>query len=730
VDKLDLILPLQKFLTLTKSEQEKVWQNALERLLKLAKVDPGFFVLGTYSLIEAWVSQHHVGDDFYPAFSGFTEKVRFHLDAFGKNHKQNYSKVLEYFLNSPALNISNRVRHEFANCDKSKFYSVFNYLKTFTLKASLASKDYISELEQKFDDLKDYYESPINELNDELQKTKNELEKTKSKLENLTSIFLELNNKEKRIQELESEISNLDTTIRTLENESHDWKEIARKRDQKIDELRNERKKYEDMVKQNYIVVKYFTTLINAHQLSRSYLEFQKSLLKLSQEQKDAMKSFEPGQSFLIRGGAGTGKTLVLLTAIKRLRNTDSSSLGFESPKNITILTYSRTLQRYSLWLLDLLEGGIPEENVQTIDAFFLNLYHQLISPNHKILYQNPQETLAPNIDKTVWEELENFVWAWGLSRQEYVDQRIPRNGRKYPLRIEQRAQVWETGEKLLTEMEIKGLFSRAAMRFCLLQKILNNNSSVKLDVIAIDEIQDVLPVELKIVGKISNSVLMAGDSSQSIYNAGFSFSQAGINLKGRSRVLKLSYRCTRPLSLLAEGFLNYIKQSNIQIPDKTDIESNRMGLPPTLKIYDSNNFSNVLKDCLDFYMTVLKYQPSSISILAPTNEALEQAKKIVAVNYPIVYVHDNPKWMEQDGIKLSTIQSAKGLDFPVVIAYLPKLPYNDQLEDSVRYIHQASLVYVAITRSLENLTVIMPQKTDSTVLKALKEAFENLTLS
>ena len=51
--------------------------------------------------------------------------------------------------------------------------------------------------------------------------------------------------------------------------------------------------------------------------------------MRLTPEQRDALDEIRPGHDFLIRGGAGTGKTIVLLHAFDRARKERDAELGF-----------------------------------------------------------------------------------------------------------------------------------------------------------------------------------------------------------------------------------------------------------------------------------------------------------------------------------------------------------------------------------------------------------------
>jgi superfamily I DNA/RNA helicase len=72
----------------------------------------------------------------------------------------------------------------------------------------------------------------------------------------------------------------------------------------------------------------------------------------------------------------------------------------------------------------------------------------------------------------------------------------------------------------------------------------------------------------------------------------------------------------------------------------------------------------------------------------------------------------------------VSTLHSSKGLDFPVVLLYLPSLPsaadYDEKSADSLA----RNLIYVAMTRAMDNLNVFVLEEARERAVQELVEVF------
>jgi superfamily I DNA/RNA helicase len=71
------------------------------------------------------------------------------------------------------------------------------------------------------------------------------------------------------------------------------------------------------------------------------------------------------------------------------------------------------------------------------------------------------------------------------------------------------------------------------------------------------------------------------------------------------------------------------------------------------------------------------------------------------------VNIHDEAFSFGQSGaVRVSTLHSSKGLDFPVVLLYLPSLPAQGDYDEAAGDTLARNLIYVAMTRAMDSLSV------------------------
>ena len=107
-------------------------------------------------------------------------------------------------------------------------------------------------------------------------------------------------------------------------------------------------------------------------------------------------------------------------------------------------------------------------------------------------------------------------------------------------------------------------------------------------------------------------------------------------------------------------------------------------------------------------FIDSLGYDPENITILAPTKTDLATiGDSLGHAGYRYANIRDEEfSFKEAATIRLSTLHSSKGLDFAVVLLYLPALPPRVDYEDRAAEVQVRNLLYVAMTRAMDNLNV------------------------
>jgi hypothetical protein len=235
---------------------------------------------------------------------------------------------------------------------------------------------------------------------------------------------------------------------------------------------------------------------------------------------------------------------------------------------------------------------------------------------------------------------------------------------------------------------------------------------------VMIDEGHDFRPEWLRLVVSMvdpeSDSILLLYDDAQSIYNKksdlDFSLSSVGIKARGRTTVLKLNYRNTDEVLAFAFRFAShyispaYIDEDHIPIVEPES--AGRHGPEPVVRLFDT--YANEIAYIARLFVRLHDAQDIPWSDMCITyrskwmGEHLYKAMQSSGV--PCQWLSDAKAKKQfstvDDSVKLMTMHSSKGLEFPVVavsgIGYMP-VDGNDKISE-------AKLLYVAMTRSTEKL--------------------------
>jgi superfamily I DNA and RNA helicase len=240
------------------------------------------------------------------------------------------------------------------------------------------------------------------------------------------------------------------------------------------------------------------------------------------------------------------------------------------------------------------------------------------------------------------------------------------------------------------------------------LPQIALENAYPQFDAMCIDEYQDFRDDWIKVciasiktyeytviekgekISKLLPNILFAGDRLQSIYNPNeTNWSQnVGLDMRGRSKLLKISYRTTSEHISLALGLLETEKKYENEIK----------------KFYEGKTgiiAKNNIKNSLEFIPNVVdkisellqKYNNNEILILI---DSKYNAKKFIAElpNTMRENILFQKEIIDETKITITTYHSSKGLEAKVVIVF------------NINNITDKKLAYVVMTRASEKLII------------------------
>ena len=244
---------------------------------------------------------------------------------------------------------------------------------------------------------------------------------------------------------------------------------------------------------------------------------------------------------------------------------------------------------------------------------------------------------------------------------------------------------------------------------------------------VIVDEAQDLTASEIRLVQRLGTSVFLVGDVAQSIYTRGYSWKDAGLSLQGRSFSLRRNFRNSRQVAQAAAAFIGHdlvLKSSE----DWVDPEQvTRTGPWPVILTAESED-SEIPAVC-DRILDLAggnEFRVGDFAVLCRTNAQCDRVLQYLSVhNVPaLLRKPDSPFNILEEKVKVMTIHSAKGLEFPVVFVMgwhegqLPMLHTTGDAETAVIELEaERMLAYVAMTRASEALYLVTSPKMPSRFL-------------
>lgn len=455
---------------------------------------------------------------------------------------------------------------------------------------------------------------------------------------------------------------------------------------------------------------------------------------------------------FRLTGGAGTGKTVVLLHRARMLAT--------ENPGSRSVLTtYNKSLAESletGIAKLDgsmalapklgdsgLYIGGVDSLVGQVVrtatdaeqQAVMRVMFGYGTAIPGKILgsdgAQNQWNIAISNVDQTLEPELANSSFLQQeyesvilpnliVSKDEYLT--VPRYGRGTALNRAKRVAVWKVVEqyRYFNRIEMNASFVEIAhLAAQVLRARTATGTRAPADHVLIDEAQDLHAGHWLFLRELAapgpDDMFIAEDSHQRIYGQKITLARFGIAVVGRSRRLTLNYRTTQQNLAYAVGLLRGVHITDIEGEEETDhgYTSSRVGPHPVEASASStseelDNLAAYLRDWADDGVAL-----GTVGILVHANYQISRVinglkeRGLVGRNLTQALMDDVPVVM--------TMHRSKGMEFTRVVLFgmsesnlaagakSGHLAQAD-LDDAV--LKERSLLYVAATRARDGLVV------------------------
>lgn len=699
---------------MTAADRQAQTEDRIARLVRMAGSDEGFFVLALHSFVES-----HARTDHPPLayFDRFPELLWAYGDVL-KSRGVPVERLAPLTRIAKEHLLTNRVRHAFARLDAEEVLAATHNFLAFCELAGIEAKA-LADLRAGLRSW-DERRSPL-ERSAELRRVRDELVAARRDNRRLLERLGAYERDAARAVELGRKAEVLDAELRRARGEIA----AARQRDdaraervgeleRALDDARGERERLLAELEGSRDLERYLEHLARFTLYTRTRRDYERSLMRLTPEQRDALEEIRPGHDWLIRGGAGTGKTIVLLHAFERARKERDAELGFGRPARMVLLTYTTTLVKYDRYLAAVLRSAGVGDLISTADAFFLARLRR-VDPRARVDY-GVVARLAASLNGTEFlsdaelaAEIEDFLFANAVTREEYLDDVVLRRGMRQPLSAQQRALVWGVRARVVDEMERTGVLSKNWSRLRLighLEKTPGDPAVCDVDLAYVDESQDLTAVDLKALKLMTRrGLVLAGDAGQTIYGVGSPYRRAGIDIAGRTRVLRTSFRTTCPIQEAADRY----RARGRREEDEPNPQAFREGPVPELYTASSRDeMDRLLLARLALHLDTLGYDPENVTVLAPTRGDVARVGQLLERSGRAwVNIRDEAFSFDRGGaVRVSTLHSSKGLDFPVVLLYLPGLPARGDYDEEAGDTLARNLIYVAMTRAMDSLSV------------------------
>ncbi len=451
---------------------------------------------------------------------------------------------------------------------------------------------------------------------------------------------------------------------------------------------------------------------------------WEKWTIFLHPEQRDLVEREFHGPA-RVAGSAGTGKTIVALHRAAHLARKHPDS-------RVLLATFSDPLAqalRTRLRRLIAAEPMLRERiDVSSLDALLLKLSKthlrgtSLVDRGELLAFMTEEFAGHPPTKVSLdflLSEWEHVVDAMGLETWDsYRD--VVRLGRKTRLSEVRRREVWTIFEKVLERLRRKNQQTSSGM-FRALASAVNQLSNPIFDFAVIDESQDLSPAQLTFCSALGgarpDSLFFAGDIGQRIFQQPFSWKALGVDVRGRSRVLRVNYRTSHQIRAQSDRLLSKV------VRDVDGIESNRAdtvsvfnGPAPTVSGFESPAAESVGVAAWISERLSGGSLPHEVGVFVRSTAEIPRALNAVARTSNKAQVLDEQPEPSVGRIAVGTMHLAKGLEFRSVVVMAcddEVIPLQSRIQSVGEegdlqevYDTERHLLYVACTRAREHLLV------------------------
>lgn len=425
-----------------------------------------------------------------------------------------------------------------------------------------------------------------------------------------------------------------------------------------------------------------------------------------------------------VLGGAGTGKTVVAMHRARYL----AANVFDEPTHRILFTTYTRNLAQNIENNLRYLCG--PEfERIEVVNlhrwaiGFLRSQGFQIeIASGNEIddCWERAIQVAATGDweDEFYTKEWYEVVRAQNITtKAEYFQAR--RYGQGVSLTRPQRAAVWEVLAEFKRNLDLLGKLEWddviTQTRLYLEQK----GNILPYKAVIVDEAQDLTPEDLRLLRQIvpegENDMFLVGDAHQRIYGRSIAMNACGINIRGRSRKLRINYRTTDEIrkwsvAVLKDQAIDDLDGGHDNLQEYMSL---RNGVPPKIRPFTSfqTEASFLVEKITD--MVTTNIPPETVCLVARSRRLLDMYMDAFGrAGLEFVFLDRDTPEDSGSGIRLATMHRVKGLEFPHMFlaavndGIIPFVYADGSSLTEEDLLHERCLLHVAASRARDTLTV------------------------
>lgn len=434
-----------------------------------------------------------------------------------------------------------------------------------------------------------------------------------------------------------------------------------------------------------------------------------------------------------VLGGAGTGKTVVAMHRAKYLAEsvfsaptdkvlftTYTKNLAADIKENLKKICSTELLKRIEVVNIDGWVSDFLRKRSYSYSYVGSSERNELWE-NAVMVYEGP-DSFPKQFFIDEWDQI---IQQQGISTMKSYF-KAKRTGRGRSLRVQQRKAIWPVFEEYrrLLDERMKYEYSDAARTVT--HMLLEAQDTLPYRAVVVDEAQDLDAVSFRLLWAISknnsnneeNELFITGDAHQRIYGRKIVLSRCGIEIRGRSRRLKINYRTPEEIRSWAQSILDGREIDDLDGGTDTlkGYHSLLHGEDPDIRKYD--NYAQEIEAIAEYIESLIAggSREESICIAVRTNDLVIRyrgALEARGLNLYRIQTHDE---RSEPGIRIATMHRVKGLEFNHMICpgvndeVLPLanvLSHQDNEESRADFeLKERSLFFVALTRARKSVLV------------------------